>query len=180
MFVFFSIYTFPVILKPTVAFNNFVCWTNVYFVCHCRRCWSPSPVYVATATWLWHHREAHQAFGQLLPGGNPQDWRLPVWGGHQTGSMSSPGQQVTCRLELFLFFCCYLDCGSMREQERMPFFWLQYLTIMYFLLPMLFAGRWWTPWSNISRWPFLATVCQFTMGRKACTLQTHFLWPLVG
>lgn len=109
---FLIIYSFPVwfkancctilrslwVLSKNVSFgsisNHFVPIKNVYFVCHCRRCWSPSPVYVATATWLWHHREAHQAFGQLLPGGNPQDWRLPVWGGHQTGSMSSPGQQV--------------------------------------------------------------------------------------
>lgn len=79
-----------------------------FCVCHCRRCWSPSPVYVATATWLWHHREAHQAFGQLLPGGNPQDWCLPVWGGHQTRSMSSPGQQVTHWFEQF--FCFVFSC----------------------------------------------------------------------
>lgn len=46
--------------------------------------WGPVPVRHASAAWLWHHGEAHQAAGQLLPGGYPQDGCLPLRGGHHT------------------------------------------------------------------------------------------------
>lgn len=45
--------------------------------------WGPVPVLHASAAWLWHHGEANQAAGQLLPGGDPQDGCLPLRGGHQ-------------------------------------------------------------------------------------------------
>lgn len=57
--------------------------------------WSPSPVFVATATGLWHPWKGDQTFGQLLPGGHPQAWCVPVRGGHQAWQMPPPGQQVT-------------------------------------------------------------------------------------
>lgn len=40
--------------------------------------WGPAPVLRATTPWLWHDGEAYQVAGQLLPGGDPQDGRLPL------------------------------------------------------------------------------------------------------
>lgn len=57
--------------------------TYLLFCPPLRSRWGPVPVRHASATWLWHHGEAHQAAGQLLPGGDPQDGCLPLRGGHQ-------------------------------------------------------------------------------------------------
>ncbi len=62
--------------------------------------WGPGPVLRATEARLWHRGETHQAAGQLLPGGDPQDGRLPVWGGHQAWEVSTPREQVGCVGEL--------------------------------------------------------------------------------
>ncbi len=50
---------------------------------HDRSRWGCAPVLRTSEARLWHHGEAHQAAGQLLRGGNPQNGRLPVRGGHQ-------------------------------------------------------------------------------------------------
>lgn len=156
--------------------------------CCCRSRWSPSPspFFVATATWLWHHWEAHQASRQLLPGRNTQDRRLSVWGGHQARKMSSPGQQVTGKAEsgsgLELLFMSRLSSGDwtlLFSVDQMDCEHIRELANTTCVL-MVFSGRWWTPWFSISRWPSLVTFCQFMMGRGASTLLTHFLSPLVG
>lgn len=66
-------------VKVKAPFTSFL----FVFLFFCRSRWSPSPVFVATATRLWHHWKGNQTFGQLLPGGHPQAWCVPVRGGHQ-------------------------------------------------------------------------------------------------
>lgn len=64
------------------------------FCCCFRSRWAPGPVLHAAAAWLWHHGEANQAAGQLLPGGDPKDGCLPLRGGHQAWQVPPTSQQV--------------------------------------------------------------------------------------
>ncbi len=70
----------PVVWNLSYSFLEYLLSPSSYPV---RSRWGPVPVLHASAAWLWHHGEAHQAAGQLLPGGDPQDGRLPLRGGHQ-------------------------------------------------------------------------------------------------
>lgn len=70
---------------------------NIYPPTPCpplRSRWGPVPILHASAAWLWHDGEAHQAAGQLLPGGDPQDGCLPLRGGHQAWQVPTASQQV--------------------------------------------------------------------------------------
>lgn len=103
-----------------VTLNFSFCQMFLFFSRH----WKPCPVPVSTATWIWRTGKAHRAPGQLLPGGDPQDGRLPVRSGHQARQVSPPGQQVSGEIEAqqffkikprFLSFC--LQAGHFLKQK---------------------------------------------------------------
>lgn len=73
----------PILCKFTLKFSVKSIVPLFFFFSPLRSRWGPVPVLHASAAWLWHHGEAHQAAGQLLPGGDPQDGCLPLRGGHQ-------------------------------------------------------------------------------------------------
>jgi len=87
--------------RGIAVYSSFPPWSPV------RSRWGPGPVLHASAAWLWHHGEANQAAGQLLPGGYPKDGCLPLRGGHQAWQVPTASQQVGWLLYVKLLALLY-------------------------------------------------------------------------